>query len=122
LFEKMRDLPDGPEKQAVIAEMNRILQHDAPWMFGLNPKSGGAYQQWVGNAKPTQMVRNTLQYLKIDSALRAQKIAEWNQPVWWPLGLVALLLALVVWPAWRAVRRQEKQTAFGDVQPSGGRT
>lgn len=119
LFEKMRDLPDGSEKEAVIAQMNRIVQHDAPWMFGLNPKSGGAYQQWVGNAKPTQMVRNTLQYLKIDPALRTQKIAEWNKPVWWPLALVALIFLLVVWLAWRAVSRQEKRTAFGEVRGVG---
>ena len=113
LFEKMRDLPDGPEKEQVIAQMTRILQQDAPWMFGVFPKSGGAFQQWVGNAKPTQMVRNTLQYMKIDPVLRAQKIQEWNPPVWWPLGLLALLLGLAIWPAWVALRRQDRQTAFG---------
>ena len=115
LFEKMRDLPDGPEKEQVIAQMTQILQDDAPWMFGVFPKSGGAFQQWVGNAKPTQMVRNVLQFMKIDSALRVQKINVWNPPVWWPLGLLLALLGLVVWPAWRALRKQDRQTAFGDV-------
>jgi ABC-type transport system substrate-binding protein len=114
LFERMRDLPDGEEKESVIAKMIHILQEDAPWMFGLFPKSGGAYQQWVGNAKPTQMVRNTLQYMKIDAGLRARKIAEWNPPVWWPLGLLLAFLIAVIWAAWRVLRRQEKQTAFGD--------
>src|SRR5690606_20718946 len=84
LFERMRFLDDGPEKEQVIARMTAIVQRDAPWMFGYFPKSGGAYQQWVGNAKPTQMVRNTLQYLKIDPALRAARIDQWNRPVWWP--------------------------------------
>ena len=121
LFEKMRDLPDGTEKEQVIAQMIQLLQDDAPWMFGLFPKSGGAFQQWVGNAKPTQMVRNTLQYMKIDPVLRNKKIAEWNTPVWWPLGLFALLLCAIVWPAWRAVRRQDRQTAFGDVAKEGAR-
>ena len=103
--------------------MTRILQEDAPWMFGIYPKSGGAYQQWVGNAKPTQMVRNTLQYLKVDAPLRVRKIADWNKPVWWPLGLLALLAALLVWPAWRALRRQDRETAFGEVvdRPGGKR-
>ena len=117
----MRDLPDGTEKEQVIAQMIQLLQDDAPWMFGLFPKSGGAFQQWVGNAKPTQMVRNTLQYMKIDPVLRNKKIAEWNTPVWWPLGLFALLLCAIVWPAWRAVRRQDRQTAFGDVAKEGAR-
>lgn len=115
LFEKMRDLPDGPKKEQVIARMTKILQEDSPWMFGVFPKSGGAFQQWVGNAKPTQMVRNVLQFMKIDSNLRVQKINEWNPPVWWPLGLLCALLGLAIWPAWRALRRQDRQTAFGDV-------
>jgi ABC-type transport system substrate-binding protein len=114
LFERMRDLPDGEEKAEVIAQMTRILQIDAPWMFGAFPKSGGAFQQWVGNAKPTQMVRNTLQYMKIDPELRAKKIAEWNPPVWWPLGALIALLVAVLWPAWRVLRRQERLDAFGE--------
>lgn len=114
LFEKMRDLPDGDEKAQVIAEMIKVLQEDAPWMFGAFPKSGGAFQQWVGNAKPTQMVRNTLQYMKIDPELRAKKIAEWNPPIWWPLGALIALLAAFVWPAWRVLRRQERLNAFGE--------
>jgi hypothetical protein len=94
--------------------MIKILQVDEPWMFGAFPKSGGAFQQWVGNAKPTQMVRNTLQYMKIDPALRAKKIAEWNPPVWWPFGALIALLAAIVWPAWRVLRRQERLNAFGE--------
>ncbi len=115
LFEKMRFLDDGPEKEAVIHQMVEITQRDAPWMFGYSPKSGGAYHHWVGNAKPTQMVRNTLQYLSIDPQARAQSVAAWNSPVWWPLPLLALLLGLALWPAWRALRRRERQTAFGEL-------
>jgi len=113
LFEQMKFLDDGPEKEAVIARMVAIVQRDAPWMFGFFPMSGGAYQQWVGNAKPTQMVRNTLQYVKIDPALRVRKVHEWNTPRWWPLALLALVLALAIWPSYAALKRRERQTAFG---------
>ena len=113
LFERMRFLDDGPEKEQVIARMTAIVQRDAPWMFGYFPKSGGAYQQWVGNAKPTQMVRNTLQYLKIDPALRVARIDAWNRPVWWPLWLLLAGLAAAILPAWFALRRRERRTAFG---------
>ena len=113
LFLAMRDMPDSPQKAAIVDQMVKVVQNDAPWMFGMFPKSGGAYQQWVGNAKPTQMVRNTLQYMKIDSALRAEKVRQWNQPVWWPLPLLAIVLALLIWPAWRALRRQQYRTALG---------
>lgn len=112
LFEQMKFLDDGPEKAALVARMVDIVRRDAPWMFGYFPLSGGAYQQWVGNAKPTQMVRNTLQYMKIDPALRVAKTAEWNRPRWWPLALLAALLALAVWPSVAALRRRERQTAM----------
>ena len=38
-------------------------------------------------------MRNHIAYLRLDPALRAQKIGEWNKPVWWPLPVIALLLA-----------------------------
>jgi len=113
LFEQMKYLDDGPQKEAAIARMVAIVQRDAPWMFGYFPMSGGAYQQWVGNAKPTQMVRNTLQYVKVDPALRVAKVHEWNTPLWWPLALLAVLLALAIWPSYVALKRRERQTAFG---------
>jgi ABC-type transport system substrate-binding protein len=113
LFDRMKFLDDGPEKAAIIDRMIAIVQRDAPWMFGYFPMSGGAYQQWVGNAKPTQMVRNTLQYMKIDPALRTQKIREWNWPRWWPLGLLLAVAVAVIWPSYRLIRSREQLTAFG---------
>lgn len=112
LFEKMRYLDDGPEKEALIHEMVAIVQADAPWMFGYFPKSGGAYQAWVGNAKPTQMVRNTLQFYRIDPALRARKIQEWNAPGWWPLWLAGIAIVAGGLAAWRAARRRDHATAL----------
>ncbi len=115
LFEKMRFLDDGPEKDALIKEMVAIVQQDAPWMFGYIPKSGGAYQQWVGNAKPSQMVRDTLQYYRIDPAMRAQKIKDWNAPqwgaLWWVAGLLLALAATVLGLA----RRRAKATALASA-------
>jgi len=119
LFEQMRFLDDGPEKAALIQRMVAIVQHDAPWVFGHFPKSGGAYQQWVGNAKPTQMVRNTLQYLRVAPELRAQKIRAWNSPRWWPLWLLPMGIAAAVWPAWCALRRRERQTALPVITETG---
>jgi len=111
LFEQMRFLDDGPEKEALVHKMVAIVQADAPWMFGYFPKSGGAYQSWVGNAKPTQMVRNTLQYYRIDPALREQKIKAWNAPLWWPLWLLAAALAAGGLLAWRVARRRDRASA-----------
>lgn len=120
LFDQLKFLDDGPEKVAVIDRMQAIVQEDAPWMFGYFPMSGGAYQQWVGNAKPTQMVRNTLQYFKVDPPLRVEKVKEWNPPRWWPLVLLAVVLVLAVWPSYVALKRRERQTAFGSQDTPPG--
>lgn len=121
LFEEMRFLDDGPRKDELVRRMVEIVQHDAPWMFGYYPASGGAYQAWVDNAKPSQMVRNTLQYYRLDPALRTASVEKWNRPVWWPLLLVAAALLAGVAVAWRQVRRRElavAATGLPDLQAS----
>ena len=107
LFEEMRFLDDGPRKEELVHRMVEIVQHDAPWMFGYYPASGGAYQAWVGNAKPSQMVRNTLQYYRLSPDQRAASVQEWNRPVWWPLLLVVAAVLAGIWVAWRQIRARE---------------
>ena len=89
----MRYLDDGPQKQALIDEMTRILQTDAPAIFGYYPPGAAAYQSWVGNVKPSGLVQNGLKYLKVDPEKRLEKIAEWNSPVLWPLALLIFGIA-----------------------------
>ncbi len=111
LYERMKFLDDGPEKQELIDQMIRLVQTDAVWSFGYFPTSAAAYHQWISNGKPTQIIRNHIGYLRLDPKLRAQKIAEWNHPIWWPLPLILLALIAAIVPAWFAWRRREQQTA-----------
>lgn len=104
-FERMKWLEDGPEKARAIDEMIRILQEDAPIMFGYYPKAAAAFHEWVLNAKPTSMVRNSLQYIGVDEALRARRIREWNEPVLWPL----LLFVPAAWLLYRALRAEARR-------------
>ena len=90
LFEQMKFLEDGPEKQKLIDRMIETVQKDAVWSFGYFPTSAAAYHQWISNGKPTQIIRNHIGYLRLDPELRASKIAEWNRPIWWPIPLIAL--------------------------------
>ncbi len=111
LFERMKFLEDGPEKQTVIDQMVEVVQNDAVWSFGYFPTSAAAYHQWIINGKPTQIIRNHISYLRLDPALRASKTAEWNRPVWWPVPLILLGLIGAVVPAWFVWRRRERETA-----------
>jgi ABC-type transport system substrate-binding protein len=109
LFLKMKSMPNGPERQAVIDEMQAILQREAPWAWGYYPMAYSLFHQWYGNNKPNLMARNKLKYKRIDPALRAEKRREWNQPVLWPVGLVLALVAVSLIPAVRTYRRRQAQ-------------
>lgn len=110
LFETMKVMPNGPERLAVIRKMNRILQHDAPWIWGFHQKAFVLQHGWLKNRKPGAIVRNTLKYQRIDVALRSAQRAAWNRPVLWPLALMAGLLAMLLWPMVRRYRQHERQT------------
>ena len=110
----MKWLEDGPEKARAIDEMIRILQEDAPIMFGYYPKAAAAFHEWVLNAKPTSMVRNSLQYIGVDETLRAERIREWNRPVLWPL----LLIVPIAWILVRALRAEARRREERRAKPS----
>jgi peptide/nickel transport system substrate-binding protein len=107
LFERMTNMPNSPERQEVINRMVEIVRHDAPWVFGFNPKQFVLYHEWYSNAKPNLMANNTLKYRRVDPELRESKRRDWNQPVLWPLGLLLAMLVVAVVPAVMAYRRHE---------------
>ncbi len=111
LFERMKAMPDGPARQQVIDRMVAMLRHDAPWVFAFHPKTYSLQHGWVYNRKTGAMVRNNIKYLRLDTERRAAARAQWNEPVLWPLALVALLLAAMVAPAFSHWRRRETATA-----------
>ena len=113
LFEQMKNMDNGPERQQKIDSMIEVLRYDAPWVFGFHPKQFMLYHDWYYNAKTNLMANNTLKYRRIDPQLREQKRAAWNQPVVWPLALLVLVLVLAITPAVVGYLRHEKQTAQG---------
>ncbi len=113
LFEQMRNRDDTPERLDLIQAMQAIVRHDAPWIFGFHPKSFVLSHAWYLNRKPGPLLNNSLKYLRIDTALRARKRQEWNQPVLWPLLAIPLLLALLIAPAWRLWKQRQQAVVGG---------
>ena len=111
LFERMKDMDNGPERQAVIDAMLEIVRRDAPWIFAYYPKSFGLRHGWVHNVKPNLMANNTLKYRRIDPALRDERRAAWNRPVLWPVALLVVGLVALIAPAASAWRRHERKLA-----------
>jgi ABC-type transport system substrate-binding protein len=119
LYEQMKNLPDGPQRQAVIDRMVRIVQDDAVWMFGIFPGNTAVMQSWVGNGKPSIIIKDTAKFLRLDIERRTAALAEWNRPRTWPLAVLPLALLFIGWPAWRLWRERELRNARGVVVPPG---
>jgi len=104
-------MENGPARLAIIRQMQEIVRHDAPWLFGLHPKTFSLYHGWVHNLKPNLMANNRLKYIRLDPAKRAVSRTAWNQPVLWPLFAVGALFLLLCVPALKAYRRRAERTA-----------
>ena len=108
LFEQMRNMDNGPARQAIVDRMVKIAREDAPWVWGYHPKEYGLSHRWVKNSKPNNMARNGLKYIRVDASLRERLREEWNRPVVWPALLVVLALMLASIPAWVSYLRRER--------------
>lgn len=119
LFEQMKNMDNGPARQAIIDRMVAILQRDAPWIWGMHPREYGLAHGWVGNRKPNEIANNVFKYLRIDPEARAEARRTWNAPVLWPAAVAGLICLLTLIPAWVAWRRRERATAIGADMPGG---
>ncbi len=118
LYERMKNMDNGPERQAMIDRLVGVLREDAPWVWGYNPKDYGLYHSWLSNLKPNSMARNGLKYYRLDTQKRAAMRAEWNRPLLWPLLAIMLAIALLTLPAVGAWRRRARMSARpGELAP-----
>ena len=108
LFDRMRNIENGPERQKIIDEMLEILRRDSPWIWGQHPKDYVLHHTWLHNSKPNKMANNSLKYLRIDAAQRNELRSRWNEPKLWPLGLCGAVLVLLGWWLWRVLRQREE--------------
>lgn len=111
LFDRMKHMANGAERQVIIDRMIELLRHDAPWVWSYFPKDYTLHHGWVFNRKPNQIANNGLKYQRLDPVLRQKMRREWNPPVLWPLLLICVVLVLGAVPAVAAFRRRERGTA-----------
>ncbi len=115
LFEQMREMDNGPERQAVVGKMTEIARRDSPWIWGVHSKEYGLAHRWVVNRKPNKMANNSLKYLRVDPRQRDVLREHWNQPVLWPALLLVCVLAAVAVPGVILYRRRERAAAMGAI-------
>ncbi len=107
LFERMKNMENGPERQAIIDRMLEVLRRDSPWLWGYHPKSYVLQHSWLHNIKPNIMANNKIKYWRVDAVQREQARKAWNKPVYWPLLLlVAAVAGFSVWLV-RVLRKRD---------------
>jgi ABC-type transport system substrate-binding protein len=109
LFERMKNMENTPEREAIIHQMLDIARRDAPWIWGMHPKNFLLEHVWMHNAKLNQMANNTLKYSRLDPEKRAELRLAWNRPVAWPMVAVLGTLVAGMVPAVLAYRRRERE-------------
>ena len=109
LFERMKNMENGPGRLRIIQRMLDVVRRDAPWVWGYHPKQFVLQHTWVRNNKPNNMANNTLKYVRLDQKLRATRREKWNKHIVWPLGVFVGLLILGAVPAIFTYVRRERQ-------------
>jgi len=109
LFEQMKVMENGVQRQQIIEKMLAIVRKDAPWIWGYHPKQFSLYHSWVKNIKPNLMANNITKYRRIDVEQRTKLQQMWNRPILWPIALFLLLSVLLVLPAFMQYQRKKQQ-------------
>ncbi len=117
LFEAIRDLPNGPERQRKINALLAMVRKDSPWAWGFYPISFTLSHQWNRSSKPHGIANNVLKYERLNPARRADLRRQWNSPHVWPLwvliGFVVIMFIPLTITYWRRERRPTvKKTKF----------
>ena len=70
LYEKIRIMPDCPERTGMYMQMIRLLSEDCPVMPIFEPESFTLYYDWMSNIKQHPVGYGFLKYRRIDPVLR----------------------------------------------------
>jgi len=70
LYEKIRIIPDSPERTTLYREMSDIVVEECPWIFMHHPMSYGLHHSWLKNYKPHDFPYGMVKYYRVDSDVR----------------------------------------------------
>ena len=73
LYEKVRVLPESPERTVLYRQMAAIVVEDCPWIFEQHPLSYALTHAWLKNYKPHDFPYGMGKYYAIDKQKRARQ-------------------------------------------------
>jgi ABC-type transport system substrate-binding protein len=98
LFVAMKDRENDAGRLDLIREMLGILEVERPWIELYHRESYVLYHEWMRNVKPAGLSLPAAKYQDIDAGRRAELRAAWNQPVVWPVWVLAAAALVVLVP------------------------
>lgn len=109
LFETMKNMPNGKQRDAIIKQMIEIFQQDTPWFGIFYGVSYQLSQPWTIARKINGMSNNTLKYSQLDPVLRMKLQQKWNRAHYGFLLLVGLIFILLLLPfVFKYIRMQHQ--------------
>ncbi len=98
-----------PKRLEIIRRMLDILRQDAPWVFDFHGLNYALYHKWCRNVHPHALAYNTEKYVRLYTKSRRAYRGRHNQPVWWPLAALGLLVVVPAVPGVRAAARHFRE-------------
>ncbi len=74
IYERLRSLPDGPEREALFEEAKRLMTAYAPYKFGIHRILTDLAWPWVEGFRRPVFWLDWWQYVDIDAAQQAKGI------------------------------------------------
>ena len=108
LFDRMKAMENTPGRLAIIHRMEDIVNADCPWIYMMHSVDFTLFHAWYLNNVTTDIINNHMKYKRIVPSLRTAYVRKYNRPVYWPVILLCLLMAVSLIPAVMAVRRKYK--------------
>ncbi|MEQ1859697.1 MAG: ABC transporter substrate-binding protein [Chthoniobacteraceae bacterium] len=88
-YEQMATMEDGPERLALIQQMNAMLAEDCPAIFQFDKATYIAPQPWALWTHNHPMIEYSYnKYHQVDPVLRVKLRREWNHQPMWPLVIL----------------------------------
>ncbi len=98
-FKRFKEMGDNPSRINLIKQMNDILRDDAPWIWGMFPKSYALSNPWMSKTKANPIANNTLKFVDLDPEMRANLRLDWNKAIIWPVLIIVILAIVIFAPA-----------------------
>lgn len=108
LYAEMKNLPNTPQRAAIIRRMIAILEAERPWIELLHLEDYTLSHAWLVNSKPMGVSYPAYKYRDVRPELRAEKRIAWNKPIRWPVYVFLLAAVALTVPAVRTYYRERQ--------------